>query len=202
MKKFLDYKDDLEELQEGFTNLLPHHGELKRKHVDAVWDMLQHSYAKIGGIHGSGFSSKEDMIAKIPMWKIGKTGGRVNSVVLYKDKEGRKSVAAGTDGTVEGKKRMAEIMTHDMHRSYGEKSGPALAFMKKHTPPGFVQQYAIPYEHVKKISKALGDEVRRPPEDDPEILKHPELKDHFYQRQIGGQWHTKAMFGAPYKKIV
>ena len=100
MKKFLDYKDDLEELQEGFTNLLPHHGELKRKHVDAVWDMLQHSYAKIGGIHGSGFSSKEDMIAKIPMWKIGKTGGRVNSVVLYKDKEGRKSVAAGTDGSV------------------------------------------------------------------------------------------------------
>jgi hypothetical protein len=201
IKPFKDFDYEAQSLQEGFTNLLPQHEDLKRRHVDAVWDLLQHSYSKIGGIHGSGFESKEDMIKKIPMWKIGKTNGRINSVVLYKDKEGRKSVAMGTDGTGEGKQRIAEIMHKDLDRSYGEKSGPALSFMKRHTPDGFPKKYAMHYDEVKKIAKANGHDIRRAPEDDPEVLRHPELKDHFYQREIGGEWHTKAMFGVSNKKI-
>ena len=37
----------------------------KEKYVDEVWDMLQTAYSSIGGIKGSGFESKEDMIKKI-----------------------------------------------------------------------------------------------------------------------------------------
>jgi hypothetical protein len=35
----------------------------------------------------------------------------------------------------------------------------------------------------------------------PEVLRHPELKDHFYQRKIGNagdnDWYTKIAMGSP-----
>jgi hypothetical protein len=128
--------------------------------------------------------------------------GQPNSVVLYKDKAGRKRVAIASDGSEEGKQRLGEMVRNDYRRSYGEMSGPALSFTKKQLPDGHLKNHAIPYREVETIARLSGDAIRRPPEDDEEIKRHPELKDHFYQRQIGGHWHTKAMFGTPGKKIL
>lgn len=38
----------------------------KKPFASDVWDILSSSYAKIGGIKGSGFESKDSMISKIP----------------------------------------------------------------------------------------------------------------------------------------
>jgi hypothetical protein len=185
-------------LEEKFVNLFPEHEKEKHAHADHVWNMLQSAYKPIGGIHGSGFESKEDMVKKIPFWKLHKENGKVRSVQLYKDKEGRKRVAVATDGSDAGKKGLAKMMKDDFtqKRSYGEVSGPSLSFLKKHLPN--VKDFAIPRHHASKLAK---EETRVPPHDDPEVQKHPELKDHFYQRKIGGEWHTKIMLGAPGKKI-
>lgn len=187
-----------EYLTERFINLMPEHEKEKHQHADHVWNMLQAAYKPIGGIHGSGFKSKEDMIKNIPLWKLHKENGKVRSVQLYKDKGGRKRVAVATDGTDAGKKGLAQMMKDDFKqkRSYGEVSGPSLSFLKKHLPN--VKEFALHRTHAAKL---VGDELRVPPHDDPEIVKHPELKDHFYQREIGGEWHTKIMLGSPGKKI-
>lgn len=192
-------------LTEKVTNLIGDNPD-KEKHKNEVYQLLQNAYSKIGGIHGSGFSNPDDMVKNIPFWKLShstdENGNKVlRAVSLYKDKNGRKSVAVATDGTQTGKEHLSRIMTSDIVRGtmYSEKSGPSLSFLKRNLPKDHLQKYAIPYEHVSKIS---GEEIQRPPDNDPEILKHPELKDHFYQRKIGDEWHTKIMLGKTGQKIV
>ena len=48
-----------------------------------------------------------------------------------------------------------------------------------------------------EVKRHLGDEdpIRHAPDDDPEVTRHPEFKNHFYQRKIGDHWHTKVMLG-------
>lgn len=64
-----------------------------------------------------------------------------------------------------------------------------------------LKPHVISHDDAKGILERGGDEVRRPPENDPELIRHPEYKEHFYQRRIGGEWHTKLMIGTPGKKI-
>lgn len=193
MKTFMAY------LEERYVNLLPHHEMEKRAHAKEVFDMVHKAYEKIGGIHGNGFRSHEDMIKNIPMWKIHKKDGQIHAVALYKDKGGRKRVAVATNGSDEGKKALGRIMKDDItrHRAYNEVSGPSLSFLKKHVDD--VKKFALPHHEVKKHLE--GEETRPVPHDDPDLAKHPELKHHFYQRKIGDHWHTKVMLGSPGKHI-
>ena len=188
-----------EYLEERFINLLPQHEKEKQDHSKHVYDMLTKSYADQGGIQGSGFESPESMVKKIPMWKLHRSDGKIRAAALYKDKTGRKRVAIATDGSDEGKKAAAQIMVDDLRqgRSYGETSGKSLSFLKKHAGE-HLKKHVKTYDEATKIS---GDELRRPPENDPDVLRHPEYKDHFYQRKIGDEWHTKLMVGTHGKDI-
>lgn len=56
-------------LTEAFVNLI-NDDPKKIEYVDDVWDIIQRSYAKIGGIHGSGFGSKDEMMKKILFGKL------------------------------------------------------------------------------------------------------------------------------------
>lgn len=188
------------QLNERFVNLLPHHEDEKHKHSKEVFDMVHKAYSKMGGIHGSGFKDHHDMVKNIHMWKLHKKDGKVRSVALYKNgPSGRKRVAVATDGTPEGKHGLGRMMHDDVkrHRSFNELSGASLGFLKKNV--GDVKPHALPHHEVKKHLK--GDEIRPAPHDDEEVKRHPELKDHFYQRKIGDHWHTKVMVGTPGKHI-
>lgn len=184
-------------LSEGFTNLLPDHEAEKHKHAEHVFNMVQHAYSPIGGIHGSGFKNHHDMVKNIPMWKLHKDStGKVRAAALYKDKEGRKRVAIASDGSPEGKKGLSNIVKNDIQRgrSYAEISGPSLSFHKKQVDN--LAHHAIPHHEVKRLMP--DDEIRtHVPHDDPEVQRHPELKKHFYQRKIGDTWHTKIAVGTP-----
>ncbi len=85
---------------EGINNLFTK--DKKQEVVDIVWDLLQKSYAPIGGIKGSGFNSKEDMY-NIPFWKTVTVNNKIVAGIMYKDKDFRKTVAVFTDGTKVGK---------------------------------------------------------------------------------------------------
>lgn len=183
-------------ITEKYVNLIQHrHDDDREKHADHVYKMLHHAYEPIGGLHGNGFKDKHDMLKSIPMWKLHKgSDGKVKAAALYKDKGGRKLVAFATDGSHEGKHAMSHIIKDDVHRkrSYSEISGPAIGFHKKHI--GDLRQHAMKPHEVKKLMH--DDEIRKAPAGDAEVLRHPELKHHFYQRKIGGEWHTKLAIGS------
>jgi hypothetical protein len=183
-------------ITEAFINLI-HDDNKKNQYKNEVFDLLYNAYAKIGGIGGSGFRSPDDMVANIPFWKLVVRNGKVVAVSMYKDTEGRKRVAVATDGTETGKEGLADIVRNESGRSYGEVSGPSLSFTKKNLPAGELNRIAIPIDKVQQIIGKRGKEIRMPQDDDPEILRHPELKEFFYQRKISEHWHTKLMIGTP-----
>lgn len=181
---------------ETYVNMLPRNNAAKDAIKDKVFDMLQRAYADQGGIAGTGFNSPDDMVQNIPFWKINRKNGVINAVVMYKDTLGRKRVAMATDGTQAGKDAMADIIVSDMTqgRSYGEISGKALSFALRVID---VVPYLISFNRVQEIIAKRGDTITRPPADDPEIIRHPELADYFYVRLIGKDPHTKVMLGKP-----
>ena len=185
-------------LVERFVNLLGDDPE-KDKYVDVVWDMITKSYARIGGIQGKGFSTKEDLINNIPFWKLVRKDGDIVAGAFYRDKAGRKRVAVATNGTDTGKVALASIMANDFDRAYFEVSDPSLGFMIKQVGLDFVQGYALSVEQAQQIS---GDELQAPPADDPHVVKYPSLANNFYQRDISGHMHTKIMLGTTGNKIV
>jgi hypothetical protein len=167
-------------LTERWLNLFT--PEEKEKYVDEVWDILQASYAYAGGMKGNGFQSKETMINKIPFWKLHKIGGKIVTVAMYKDKDGRKKIAGGVlHNSKEGMLSYKESMLQDLERSYFEVSDRAFGFIKKHLGPNYLEK-AIPVSIVKR---KLIDDVIIP------------IDDYFYKRKIGGEWITKIMMGNP-----
>jgi len=192
---------------EGFVNLI-HDDPKKSQYVDAVWDMLQTSYARIGGIKGNGFQSKEAMM-QLPFWKIGTVKGKPVAVTIYKDKKGRKAVASGTDGSDEGKARIRDMMANELKRSYGEKSKASLGTALKVIPPDVITQFLIPPTEVAKIDP--DDKIvpikSVPKKDWPadakqSIDKYPYLIDYGYMRDFGGTMLFKVMMGTPGNTII
>ncbi len=154
----------------------------KEKYIDEVWDKLQKSYATIGGIKGSGFNSKQDMIKNIPFWKIKITAGRIKAGVLYKDKSFRKSVAIFTDGSRDGIKDLENILKDDFKRSVIEVSHSLLKFINKMMPK-FAKKYVIDTSEVQGLLKK-----------DIEIIDST-----YYYREIGGEKIKKMMLGTKTK---
>jgi len=170
-------------LIEKIDNFFISDKEGREKYADQVWDILQNSYKPIGGIHGSGFKSKEDMIAKISMWKIVRRGDSVKCVIMYKDKAGRKRVAVGTDGDKSSKKELASLLYDEYKtgRAYGETSDKSLEFIKRVLGDA-LYDFAIPVEVVKRLLP------------DDEITA---VDKYVYWRDIGGHAHKKMMLGNP-----
>lgn len=168
----------LDFLSEKFVNVFE--PDKKKKYVDDVWDILQKSYEYAGGIKGSGFESKEDMIEKIPFWKLNVKNGKVIAVKMYKNKDGRKSVASGVlKDDKANYSAYAEMVKHDLKRAYMEISDKSLDYIKNLLGDDF-QQFVIPVEKVKeKLKKA-------------DIIP---IDSYFYQRKINGEYITKIMIG-------
>lgn len=103
MKSYNKFWSDIEIVQERVLNLFDKHQEERKKYAQEVFDLLQKAYRKVDGIKGNGFESPEAMTAKIPFWKLVRKNDKIVTVVMYKAKDGRKMVAAGTDGSDVGK---------------------------------------------------------------------------------------------------
>ena len=180
--------------------------DLKNQYKKQVWELLQSSYAKNGGLIGNGFQSMEIMVQKIPMWKMVINNGTVEAVVLYKDKGGRKSVAMGSTGSPYAKKAISNLFPAELQRSYGEKSKSALGALMKIVPWSVLEPYAKTPAQVKKVSKdtitSLKDFKGTLPDDAKATLtKFPVLQPYGYFREIGGKLSFKVMIGTPGKTI-
>lgn len=193
-------------LNERFINAIGNDEQAmatKAKYRDAVWDMLQRSYAPIGGIKGKGFESPEEML-KLPMWKIAVRGGKLRAVIIYKDKNGRKAVAVGTDGSSESKTLINDILRNEPTRSYSEKSKAALGKDMKTIPSDQIEDLLSTPDEVRKLFPgkeitAISDLPRAQwPEDAiASIGKYPILQKYGYVREIGGTPTFKVLIGTP-----
>lgn len=199
MKTYLEYLQTIDEelLQESYINLIGTDAKtLEQKNAvkKEVFDLLQAAYAPIQGIKGSGFKSEDDMVANIWFWKLCRKNGKIIAVIMYKDRDGRKMVALGTDGSSEGKAAARKMMVEEISRSrsYGEASGPALGMVKKlfgmqNKDPiegSPLEKYTVPADQVEAILKKPVQPVSK----------------YEYIRGIGGTDQKKVMFGRMYKK--
>lgn len=194
-------------INESFKNAIGPNDPLKQKYVDQVWQLLQQSYAPIGGLKGSGFESKQSMIEKIPFWKLAVKDGIVHAVVLYKDKSGRKSVALASDGSSYAKRKIADIAKNDIDRAYGEKSKALLGFVLKQFPRNVIEPYLHTPQQAANVLKKHLTPIKDLPQDQwPTDAKFtlqqfPWLIQYGYIREIGGKPTFKVMIGTPGKKI-
>lgn len=163
--------------------------ELRQKHGDEIHHIIQKSYSKLeDGYGGKGRGTEaeskaihSDIHDPNHAIKVYRRGGKITHATIYKKTQfGRKVVAAGTDGTEQGKKDYIHSNTEDIKRpdrhSYGEVSGAPENIKRK------LGARVIPNKEVEKI---LGKPVE----------KHE--GGEYYSRSIGGQMHKKVMVGNP-----
>jgi hypothetical protein len=195
---------------ERFVNLFPRQRKERENHAEHLLNgILRPSYKEIGGIHGNGFETPQDMVDNTHLWKMVRHNGKIVAGAVYKNKPGesggRKLVAVGGDGSEKGGRSAGKIMVDDLvqKRSHAEVSDKALTSLKK----GLLRVGSHINHHIKKYDEAKvfharnGDEIRRPPQDDPDLKRHPDLVGHLYQRKIGGEWHTKVLVGTANKHL-
>lgn len=148
----------------------------KLKYADQVWDVLQKSYAKLPGGFGTA-SSLEELIEKSGLWKVIVRNGKVTAVNIYKDQNGRKSIASGTDGSPQGKLDYKMIKSEDIKlgRAWGEVSDKAELMMAK------LGAKPIP---AKLAPVLTGKKI---------LSYNPD--GYHYTRMIAGDPHEKIMYG-------
>lgn len=159
-------------LKESFINIWTR--EDKEPYADQVWKILQQSYEEIGGYKGS--PDVDDLIDDSSLWKLNRKGGKIVAVRIYKDKHGRKSIAAGTDGSEAGKKAVYQTMKDDLrlNRAWAEVSGKV-----EHILVDKLKGQPVPNIHAEKILKK-------------KILKLDKNGYHYW-RLLDGEPHRKVI---------
>ena len=127
---------------------------------------------------------------------------------MYKDRGGRKRVAAGTDGTEAGKIAYIKMAADEPGRSYGEVSKAALSTVIKNTPPDIFQASAkTPAQAAKILGKKVIplSKMNKKDIDKADLFtldKYPQIKKFMYFRMIGDEYHGKVMVGKVGKTII
>ena len=161
-------------LLERILNL---HNESQKLEISGkIWNMLQKSYENVPGGFGTA-DSIEELIAKSALWKVVTRDGEPTAVVIYKDQYGRKTIAAGTNGSIQGKKDYKMICDEDKNhnRSWGEVSGALERVMQK------MGAKPIPAKFAQLLTKK-------------EIISYNDDGIH-YTRLIAGEPHEKVIYG-------
>ena len=161
----------------------PEHEHHREKHRQQIHDMMQKSYEKCGGYGGLPSGSKEESDSihhdiTHSHIKAVKRGDSITAAHLYKMQHGRKTIAAATNGTPEGKKDWLKVgmEDHAQKRAWAEKSG---------APEHIAHKLGVPAVPAKHAERLTGKKVE----------VHPD--GIHYTRNIGGHAHTKAIYGHP-----
>ena len=149
--------------------------EDRSKYSSVIWDMLQQTYAKLGGFKSA--KSADELIQETDLWKMVRKNGKIVAASLYKDKYGRKCIASATDGTPEGKAALMQLWLEDtkQNRAWGEFSGPSEHIKLK--------------QGIKPIpNKYVADILNKPI-----VSLNPD--GYHYTRMIAGEPHEKILAG-------
>jgi hypothetical protein len=154
----------------------------KEPYHDAIHAMIKSSYKNIGGYGGLGHDTDEeykeiskDIRDPNHIIKLNKSKGVPVAVRIYKKSHGRKSIAAATDGSDEGKRQLTKTAEEDVKfkRAWGEVSHGMARLSDKVNAPKISNT---------KVKELTGKESTSNP-------------DNTYDRIIGGTMHTKELRG-------
>lgn len=168
---------------EHFVNIFTQERDSKlNQYKDEVYNLLQQAYAPIGGLLG--IENADRLVADTDFWKLCVKGGKVVAATTYTYKRGgRKLIAAGTDGSQEGKQWLYKILDEDIRfkdrRAWAEVSGAM-----EHIYINKNGAIPIPATIAQKIMK---DKLFIKIHDD----------GYHYDRMIAGEVHTKILVGNP-----
>ena len=147
----------------------------KAKYADKVWDMLQTAYKDIGGFGSA--ASVEELLNTPGLWKLVVRDGEVTAVNIYRDAQGRKSIASATNQSLQGIKDYKMIKGADVkyRRAWAEVSRTPAAILKKFGATPIPSKYAqlLTGKHIMDYNP---DGVH-------------------YTRLIAGEPHEKIMYG-------
>jgi hypothetical protein len=183
MKRFLDY------LEEKILSigLNPKHDDYRNTHAQEIHDVMQKSYVAAGGYSGLKSGSKEESDSihadiKNPnhIIKATRRGDKISAAIIYKKSHGRKLIAAGTNGSSEGKVDFKKHLEadHKLKRAWAEVSGAPEAIMRKIGHP------TVPSSEAEKLTGKK----------DIKIIDRDR-----YSRKIGDHEHEKTIMGHPKK---
>lgn len=160
-------------LFEHFVNA--HTPEEKAPYAEIVWDILQQSYGAIGGFKGA--ANAEELVHTPGLWKLSRRNGKIVAVALYKDLYGRKAIAFGTDGSIDGKRDFYNLRDADLklNRMWVEASGAIEKVLLKAGAKPIPAKYA---------SALTGKEILNISDD-----------GYHYTRLLQGHPHEKIIFG-------
>lgn len=148
----------------------------KQKYADRVWNMLQVAYKDIGGFGSA--ANVEELVDTPGLWKMVMRDGNITAINIYRDSQGRKSIASATDGSIQGKKDYKMLKSDDvrLQRAWAEVSGAPEAILRK--------SGAMPVPN--KFAQLLtGKQI---------LDLNPD--GYHYTRMIAGHPHEKIIYGA------
>ena len=160
--------------------------------TDELFDMIQQTYASIGG-HVD-YKKPSDIPGDADLWKAIDIDSdpEPDVVNFYKRRAGGiKSVGSGTDGTKEAKKALMDNKVKELNKkgNYAEVSG-AVAHV-------LITRHNIPFVNNEKDAiKALGGKKIEWVGANPNG-KYPDYDGWYYRKLPDGQKHLKIMVGKP-----
>jgi predicted esterase YcpF (UPF0227 family) len=157
-----------------------------KKHLDEVWNVLSIAYESLGGLICFP-NGPEELLAESMLWKIARIDGEIVAINAYKkNPNGRKLLVGGGDGSPEGRKAFYHMLKEDIdmegRSSFVESSDGMEAVYGK------LGGVPIPSDQVEEILN------RGKPKSEWKHIKRESDQFH-YTREIGGEMHTKIMFG-------
>jgi hypothetical protein len=176
-------------ITEAYVNLLTK--DEMREYEDELWSMVLKAYSYLitkecpTGIANT--NSFDDMLDETDFIKCVRRNGKIVAAQFYKFKgHGRKAFAGCCDGTPQGKKDFAKIFEEDFtvldRNSYIEVSDKAEHWLIDKM--GY-KKYVVPDVRACEILAADGK------------IATPTGDGIHYERELGGQMHTKLMVGNP-----
>lgn len=170
-------------IMEHFVNIFIDKDDAKvQKYKDEVWDILQASYASIGGLFG--IDTVNDLIKDTDFWKLCTKNNKVVACAIYSVKRGgRKLVCGGTNQTPEGKQWFYKILDEDIKFSHRE-SWAEVSDKLEHVMIKKLGAIPVPSNVAKKIMY-----------DKEFIAYNPD--GYHYTRNIAGHEHEKIMVANP-----
>jgi len=150
----------------------------KSKFGEEVWQILDKSYAKLGGFKS--FDSKSHMFADNGMWLlVFDDDENIISSIIFKNLHGNKLIGLGTDGQPQGKSELIHVLRNLKNEKnfWAEVSGP----LEK-----LFDTLDIPKIENKYVKQLTGKEII-----------HYNDDGYHYTRFIAGQPIEKMIMGYP-----
>lgn len=178
--------------------------QIKKIYSKEVYQLLEEAYRDCGGINkGSGFKNAEEMIEKIPSWRLTFSDEKLITVMMFKNKgKGLKMVAYAPLKEIDPTIRKSDL-DFMLSNSHAELSGALLIIVLKHLGSKW-KQYILNVNKIFNTEEVINLKKycskNQIPKNSEEIYTRlnkdwTTLLEECYLRKIGDEFKVKVLIG-------